>query len=220
MAMHKVESEVKNEQQLKYLWFNGLICLSNLYEYRKQNTSGSLRSTIGKVEGTVTNIFSPVCDRLKYLPNDLLFFLDNKLDEAVQNFDKQARALAKQVASQSCVMVQKVSQLKKAIVSETQTRGLPTAAIYVVNSSEIYLMEQPAKTWHTLKQVSPLRIVAELVVPAAAHWSDKYNQLVISMTKKGFFGFSYLPSCACRCNRQGVRDGRRGEEARWCQAKL
>ncbi|MCL7044279.1 hypothetical protein MKW94_003282 [Papaver nudicaule] len=198
MAMHKVESEVKN-QQLKYLWFvniaaiNGLICLSNLYEYGKQNTSGSLRSTIGEVEGTVTNIFSPVCDRLKNLPYDLLFFFDNKLDEAVQKFDKQAPALAKQVASQSCVMVQKVLQLTKAIISETQTRGLPTAAIYVVNASEIYLMEQAEKTWHTLKQVSPLSIVAELVVLAAAHWSNKYNQLVISMTKKGFFGFSCLP---------------------------
>ncbi|MCL7040935.1 hypothetical protein MKW94_009467 [Papaver nudicaule] len=199
MAMNKVEKEVKNQEQLKYLWFvniaaiHGLICLSNLYEYGKQNASGSWRSAIVKLEGTVTSIFSPVCDKFKNLPHDLLFFLDNKLDEAVQKFDKQAPALAKQVASQSCVMVQKVLQLTEAIVSETQTRGLPTAAIYVVNASEIYLMEQAEKTWHTVKQVSPLRIVAELVVPGAAHWSDKYNQLVISMTRKGFFGFRYLP---------------------------
>ncbi|KAI3974099.1 hypothetical protein MKX01_029306, partial [Papaver californicum] len=194
-----VETEVKKQQQLKYLWFvkiaaiHGLICLWNLYEYGKQNTFGSLRSTIGKVEGTVTSVFSPVCHKFKNVPYDLLFFFDNKLDEVVQKFVKQAPGQAKQVASQSCIMVQKVSQLAKAIVSETQTRGLPTAAIYVVNISEIYIMEQAAKTWCTLKQISPLNTVAELVVPTAAHWSDKYNQLVISMTKKGFFGFSYLP---------------------------
>ncbi|KAI3930469.1 hypothetical protein MKW92_034075 [Papaver armeniacum] len=195
MATNKVASEVKNQEQLKYLWFvkiaavHGLICLWDLYEYGKQNTSGSLRSTIGKVEGTVTSIFSPVCDKFKNVPYDLLLFFDNKLDEAVHKFVKQAPALANQVASQSCVMVQKVSQLTKAIVSETQTRGLSTAAIYFVNTSEIYLMEQAAKTWHTLTQVSPLNIV----VPIAAHLSDKYNKLVMSMTQKGFFGFSYLP---------------------------
>ncbi|KAI3851412.1 hypothetical protein MKX03_013025 [Papaver bracteatum] len=199
MATHKVESEVMKPDQLKYLWFvkiaaiHGLICLWDLYEYGKQNTSGSFRSAIGKVEGTVTTVFSPVCDKFKNVPHDLLLFFDNKLDQAVHRFAKQAPTLAKQVASQSCVMVEKVSQLTKAIVSETQTRGLSTAAIYFVNTSEIYLMEQAAKTWHTLTQVSPLNIVAELVVPIAAHWSDKYNQLVISMTRKGFFGFSYLP---------------------------
>ncbi|XP_026379610.1 REF/SRPP-like protein At1g67360 [Papaver somniferum] len=199
MATNKVASEVQNKNTLKYLWFvkiaaiHGLICLWNLYEYGKQNTSGSLRSAIGKAEGTVTSIFSPVCDKFKNVPYDLLLFFDNKLDEAVHKFVKQAPALANQVTSQSCVVVQKVSQMTKAIVSETQTRGLSTAAIYVVNTSEIYLMEQAAKTWHTLVQVSPLNIVTEVVVPIAAHWSDKYNQLVISMTRKGFFGLSYLP---------------------------
>lgn len=199
LLMQGWRKEVIKQEQLKYLWFvkiaaiHGLICLWDLYEYGKQNTSGSFRSAIGKVEGTVTSVFSPVCDKFKNVPYDLLLFFDNKLDEAVHKFVKQAPALAKQVASQSCVVVQKVSQLTKAIVSETQTRGLSTAAIYVVNTSEIYLMEQAAKTWHTLTQVSPLNIVAELVVPTAAHWSDKYNQLVISMAQRGFFGFSYLP---------------------------
>ncbi|KAI3929883.1 hypothetical protein MKW98_004037 [Papaver atlanticum] len=199
MATHKVASEVQNKNTLKYLWFvkiaavNGLICLWNLYEYGKQNTSGSFRSSIGKVEGTVTSVFSPVCHKFKNVPYDLLLFLDNKLDEAVHKFAKQAPTLAKQVASQSCVMVQKVSHITKAIVSETQTRGLSTAAIYFVNISEIYLMEQAAKTWHTLAQISPLNIMEELVVPTAALWSAKYNKFIISMTQKGFFGFSYLP---------------------------
>lgn len=90
-------------------------------------------------------------------------------------------------------MVQKASKLTQATVSETQTKGLPRAAIYAVNNLEKYPMEQAAKTWYKLNQVATLKMVAEMMIYTAGHWSDKYNQFIVSMTKKGYFGFSFLP---------------------------
>lgn len=77
------ELEIKN-QELNHLGFvrvaaiHVLVCVSSLYEYAKQN-SGPLRSTVGTVEGVVTNVVGPVYEKFKGVPHHLLVFLDKKV---------------------------------------------------------------------------------------------------------------------------------------------
>lgn len=73
-----------HRQELKHLWFvkiaaiQAFVCMSNLYEYAKQN-SGPLRSAVGTVEGTVATVLGPVYHKIKGVPQDLLLFVDNKV---------------------------------------------------------------------------------------------------------------------------------------------
>lgn len=55
-----------------------LVCVSNLYDYAKQNL-GPLRSTVGTVEGAVTTVVGPVYEKFKDVPDQLLAFVDKKV---------------------------------------------------------------------------------------------------------------------------------------------
>ncbi|XLT12486.1 hypothetical protein HN51_058176, partial [Arachis hypogaea] len=81
--MATTEKEVKFEnknKELKHLGFvrvaaiQTFVVVTNLYEYAKQN-SGPLRSAVGTVEGTVTSVLGPVYNKLKDVPDDVLFLL-------------------------------------------------------------------------------------------------------------------------------------------------
>ncbi|KAM2157195.1 hypothetical protein ACFX1R_042794 [Malus domestica] len=78
--------EIGKEKELKHLGFlrvaaiQTLVCVSNLYDYAKQN-SGPLRSTVGTVEGEVTAVVGPVYRKFKGVPDDVLTFLNAKVDE-------------------------------------------------------------------------------------------------------------------------------------------
>lgn len=71
--------------QLEHLGFvrilaiNAAVLVSNLYIYAKQN-SGPLKSTVEKVEDAVTTVVSPVYERFKGIPTDILVFLDKKVN--------------------------------------------------------------------------------------------------------------------------------------------
>lgn len=80
-----MQTEVERKSpELKYLGFvriaaiRAFVCVSNLYDYAKQN-SGPLRSAVGTVEGTVNTVLGPVYHKLKGVPDDLLVFVDKKV---------------------------------------------------------------------------------------------------------------------------------------------
>lgn len=82
-----METEKKNSKELglKHLGFvrvaaiHVLVSLSSLYGYAKRN-SGPLKPAVGKVEGAVTTVVTPVCNKLKDVPDTLLLFLDHKVN--------------------------------------------------------------------------------------------------------------------------------------------
>ena len=83
----QMETEKKNSKELglNHLGFvrvaaiQVLVSLSNLYDYAKQN-SGPLKPAVGKVEGAVTTVVTPVYNKLKDVPDTLLLFLDHKVN--------------------------------------------------------------------------------------------------------------------------------------------
>ncbi|KAK9117551.1 hypothetical protein Sjap_016498 [Stephania japonica] len=195
----KIESENRKEElKLKHLGFvrvyaiHILVYVSNLYEYAKQN-SGPLRPGIRSVEGTVTSVLGPVYQKFKGVPLKSLIFFDNKVEEGRIKFDERAPPLAKQLTNQAWGVVQKTTSLIKSTVSEARRDGVASAANHIMKDSEQFLSENAVNAWFKLNEVPVLHTVAEIAVPTVAHWSEKYNQTVISYVKKGHAVFSYLP---------------------------
>ncbi|XVF02755.1 hypothetical protein REPUB_Repub04eG0201200 [Reevesia pubescens] len=193
----EVEFENKNHG-LKHLAFvrvaaiHALVCVSNLYEYAKQN-SGPLRSTVGTVEGAVTTVVGPVYDKFKDVPDHLLGFLDKKVDQASHKFDEHAPAIAKQVVNQTQDLVHKAAQKAQKLVDEARTNGPRGALHYAAAEYKKFVLENSTKLWVKLNHNSAVHSVAEMVVPTTANLSEKYNYVVKDMSGKGYSVFGYLP---------------------------
>ncbi|KAL2484431.1 REF/SRPP-like protein [Abeliophyllum distichum] len=197
MVSAKVEQE-GSERQLKHLRFvrilaiNAVVMVSNLYDYAKQN-SGPLKSTVGTVENAVTAVVGPVYQKFKDVPGDVLVFLDKKVDEATYNFDKCAPPLAKKAVRKTQSIVNKASQVAQDLVKEAQVAGPRAAIFHAGTMSKHFAISQFAVVWYKVNQYPALHGVAKMAIPTAAHWSEKYNNLVKDKTAKGSTVFSYLP---------------------------
>ncbi|OMO88169.1 Rubber elongation factor [Corchorus olitorius] len=197
MEQQKVDFENK-KQDLKHLGFvrvaaiHALVCVSNLYEYAKQN-SGPLRSTVGNVEGAVSTVVGPVYERFKDVPDHLLGFLDKKVDEASHKFDEHAPPAAKQVVNQAQYLVHKAAQKAQKLVDEARTNGPRGAFNYAAAEYKHFIVVNSSKLWVKLNHNSAFHSVADKVVPTATKMSEKYNCLVKDLSGKGYFVFEYLP---------------------------
>ncbi|KAM3358583.1 REF/SRPP-like protein [Capsicum galapagoense] len=197
MAINKVEME-KSVGNLKHLGFvrllaiNTAVLVSNLYEYAKQ-TSGPLRSTVGTVENAVTIVVRPVYERLKGVPDEVLVFLDKKVDDGTAKFDELAPPLAKKVVSKAQSLFQKATEVAQDLFKDLQVAG-PRAAIYHAGElSKQLATRQVAVFWYYVNHCPPLHGIAQMAATTAAHWSEKYNQLVADLKKKGYSIVSYIP---------------------------
>ncbi|XP_055810486.1 REF/SRPP-like protein At1g67360 [Solanum dulcamara] len=197
MAANKAEME-KSESNLKHLGFvrlfaiNTAVLVSNLYDYAKQN-SGPLRSTVGTVEKAVTTVVRPVYERFKGVPDEVLVFLDKKVDDGTAKFDEHAPPLAKKVVSKVQSLFQKASEVAQDLSKDIQVAG-PRAAVYHAGElSKQFATSQVAVLWYHVNQCPPLHGIAQMAAPTAAHWSDKYNQLVADWKEKGYSIISYIP---------------------------
>ncbi|KAH7570498.1 hypothetical protein ACOSP7_018691 [Xanthoceras sorbifolium] len=194
----ETQTESKRQRELKHLGFmriaaiHALVCVSSLYDYAKRN-SGPLRSTVGAVEGAVTAVVGPVYEKLKGVPDDLLVFLDIQVDEASHKFDKYAPSLAKRVVGETQSLIEKASQKAQKLVSEAQAGGPRAAAHYAAAESKHFVLTNSVKAWDKLNHYALFHTMAEITVPTAAHWSEKYNHVVEDMNKKGYTVFGYLP---------------------------
>ncbi|KAF5746443.1 REF/SRPP-like protein [Tripterygium wilfordii] len=196
-ATNQMETENKS-RELKHLWLvriaaiHTLACVSNLYECAKQN-SGSLRSTVGTVEGAVTTVVGPVYAKFKGVPEDLLEFVDKKVDDATHKLDEHAPPLVKQVASEAQTFVQKASEKAQKLVIEARTGGPRAAFNYAATESKQFILVQSVKLWIKLNNYPQVHSVTKMAVPTAAHLLEKYNNVVKAMAQKGYPIFGYIP---------------------------
>ncbi|KAK7311986.1 hypothetical protein RJT34_10503 [Clitoria ternatea] len=189
--------EGKNKE-LKHLGFVRIAAIQtyvivlNLYEYAKHN-SGPLRSAVGTVENTVTTVLGPVCNKFKGVPDDVLVFVDDKVDEATHKFDEHAPPLAKQLANQAKGLIENVAHEAGKVASEVQTGGPRAAIHYVAAESVHFVLVSSVKLWSGLNHYPPFHALAEMAVPTAAHWAEKYNHVIKVMADKGYTLVGYLP---------------------------
>ncbi|KAJ9709850.1 hypothetical protein PVL29_001363 [Vitis rotundifolia] len=205
------------KRELKHLGFvriaaiQALVCVSNLYDCAKQN-SGPLRSTVGAVEDAVTAVISPVYDKFKGVPDHLLVFVDKKVDEVSDKFDKHAPPVAKEVVGQAQCLVLKASKTAQTIVSEAKAGGPSAALQHAATEYKHFMLTQLVKLWFILNKVPLFHTVADLAVPTAAHWSDKYNHVVTDMSGKGYTIFGYFPLVPIDKIAKTFKQGEAGKE--------
>ncbi|KAL8156929.1 hypothetical protein AgCh_001870 [Apium graveolens] len=194
----------EQKQALKHLGFvrviaiHVLIWLSDLYQrYTKQQQrehSGAFKSTLVYVETTITRILTPLYVQFKDVPDAVLLFLDTKVDEATHGYDKFAPPLVKQFLRQAKSVVIQLLDAAKQLGEVVKADG-PTAALhYAYGLYKESLLIQLAKPWYEINKISPLNVVAQMVLQTASHISEKYNEVIAGMAGKGYSVFCYLPS--------------------------
>ncbi|WCJ38760.1 Rubber elongation factor protein (REF) [Euphorbia peplus] len=194
----KMEPEKRKSPELKHLMFvriaviEVVIIVWKLYEYAKKN-SGPLRSTVGTVEGAVAAVVRPVYQKNKDLPDDLLVFVDGKVDEGMQQFDKHAPSIAKKVARKTKVVLDKSLDKSKKLVNEARTGGPCAAVKYAATESKNLVINQSVKVYIKLDHLPVIHTMLDITLPTAAHWSEKYNKIVNTLIGKGYKIFGYLP---------------------------
>jgi hypothetical protein len=207
------QPELKEDEKLKYLEFvriaalHAVFCFTNLYVKAKEK-SGPLKSGVETVEGTVKSVVGPVYDKYHDVPNEILKFVDRKVDESVIGLDRKVPSALKQVSAQAFSAASKAPGVARGVASEVQTAGVVNTASGIAKSvyakyeptaKELYNKYEPKAeqcavfAWHKLNQLPLFPQVAQVMVPTAAYCSEKYNQTVTSSVEKGYRVSSYLP---------------------------
>ncbi|KAJ4967794.1 hypothetical protein NE237_014495 [Protea cynaroides] len=212
-ARQQLEVSQEVEENLKYLDFVQVAtlqiftCFSSLYEYAKDN-SGPLKPGVRTVEGTVKTVISPVYEKFHDVPLELLKFVDRKVDESVSELERHVPNLVKKVSSHAYLAAQKAPEVARAVASEVQRAGLMETATDIAKiayskcepaAKDIYAKYEPAAeqyavmAWRSLYRLPLFPQVAEIVVPTAAYWAEKYNYVVCHASERGYTVTTYLP---------------------------
>ena len=119
------------------------------------------------------------------------------MDEILSELDSHVPALVKQASSKA-----------RCVATEVQRAGLVDAARNITASAyskyepiaeEVYYKYEPVaeqyavSTWRSLNRLPLVPQVAQIVVPTAAYWSEKYNQAVCYTAERGFPVAAHMP---------------------------
>ncbi|CAI9778487.1 unnamed protein product [Fraxinus pennsylvanica] len=180
---------------------------SALYEYAKEN-SGPLKPGVETVEGTVKAVIGPVYDKFQDVPFQLLKFVDRKVDESITELDRHVPALLKEIAYQATAAAQKAPEVAHELAAEVQRDSLLDTATNIAKSlyakyepaaKELYTEYEPiaekyaVSAWRLLNRLPLFLQVADVMIPTAAYWAEKYNQAVAYTAEKGYPLSYYLP---------------------------
>ncbi|CAI0381231.1 unnamed protein product [Linum tenue] len=184
--------ELKHLGIVRLAAIKALVTVSSLYGYAKQN-SGPLRSAVGTVEGAVSSVVSPVYQKFKGVPDDLLVFFDRKVDEASAKFDKHAPPVAKKVVGQAQSLFHSAAMKAEKLVNEARTKGPKAAFCYTVTETKHVVVSNSVKVYCILDRYPSVHSIAESTLPTAAQWSEKYNETVKGLNQKGYPLVGYFP---------------------------
>ncbi|PIA44442.1 hypothetical protein AQUCO_01700202v1 [Aquilegia coerulea] len=207
------ETTQENEQRLKYLdfvqiaAFQVLFAFAGLYSYAKEN-SGPLKTGVQTVEDNVKTVISPVYEKFRDVPIELLKFVDRKVDSSVSELGRHVPSLVKSASFKAYSAAQKAPEVARSVASEVQRVGIVDTATDIAKTvytkseptaKQLYAKYEPVAEhyavsgWQRLNKLPVFPQVAHIVVPTAAFWADKYNQTVCSTAKSGYTVSAYLP---------------------------
>ncbi|WMV47602.1 hypothetical protein MTR67_040987 [Solanum verrucosum] len=203
----------EDERKLKYLdvvqvaAIYVIVCFSTLYEYGKEN-SGPLKPGVQAVEATVKTVIGPVYEKFHNVPFNLLKFIDLKVANLMTEVESHVPSLLKQASSKALLIAQKAPELARDLAGEVQHDGLVDTASNVAKTlytkyeptvKELYAKYEPVAeknavlAWRSLNKLPLFPQVAQILVPTAAYWSEKYNQVVTYASENGYVVAHYFP---------------------------
>ncbi|KAL6499482.1 hypothetical protein OROGR_027392 [Orobanche gracilis] len=195
-------NEEKKMKGIKYLDFVQvatvyvIVCCSIIYEYAKEN-SGPLRPGVQSVERAVKTVIGPVFEKLHHIPFQLLKFADLKVDESIIVMDHHVPVLLKLASHQAWAATHSAANMARELACEVQHFGLIDTASKIIKTAYIkyeLIAEQYAATaWRSLNGLPLFSQMAHIMVPTAAYWADKYNQVVAYSVERGYAVSYYLP---------------------------
>ncbi|KAK9084222.1 hypothetical protein Scep_030693 [Stephania cephalantha] len=196
------QQDEESEEKLKYLEFvqvaalHVVVYLSSVYDYAKNN-SGPLKPGVQSVEKTVKTVIGPVYDKIHDVPFEVLRFVDRKVDSSVCEVERHVPSIVKEASTQAREVASEVKRV--GVVDATTKLAKTVYTKYEPAAHQLYAKYEPvaeqyaATAWRRLNGLPLFPQVAQVVVPTAAYWSHRYNQVVIHSAEKGHVAFSYLP---------------------------
>ncbi|CAN7102904.1 hypothetical protein BRARA_E00013 [Brassica rapa] len=161
------------------------VCLSTLYELAKDN-AGPLKLGVENIEATVETVLSPLYDKFNDVPFKLLLFVDRKVDDVFYDVETYVPSLVKQASSQALTVA---TEVQRAGVLDT-TKSIARS---VLDKYEPVAEYYAATVWRLLNRVPLFPEVAQLVIPTAFYWSEKYNDAVRYVGDRDYYVAEYLP---------------------------
>ncbi|XP_022896292.1 stress-related protein-like isoform X1 [Olea europaea var. sylvestris] len=206
-VMESEEQKMKRLEFVQVAAFHAVIFAAKVYNYAKDK-SGPLKPGIHTVEGTVKTVVGPVYDKYHDVPVELLKFVDRKVDESMNKVQSHVPTVLKQVSTQAFSSAQKAPSMARSVVTEVKTAGVVETASglaktfyakYEPAAKDLYSKYEPVaehfavSTWRSLNQLPLFPQVAQVVVPTASYYTEKYNQTIQLSAEKGHKVASYLP---------------------------
>lgn len=129
--------------------------------------------------------------------------MDESLPSLVKEASSQARAVACEVQRAGVV------DTAKSITSSVYSKYKPTA-------KEVYWRYEPVaeqyavSAWQSLNRLPIFPQVAQMALPTAAYWAEKYNKAVCHTNERGYAVGAYLPSIPIERISKAFNEGRSG----------
>ncbi|XP_010910380.2 stress-related protein [Elaeis guineensis] len=207
-SIHKSD-EISQEgggPKLKYLDFvhvaaiQAVVCLASVYDFAKEN-SGPLKPGVQTVEGTVKTVIGPVYDKFHDVPLEFLKFVDRKVGDSVRELERHVPSCVKSASAQAYTAAQKAPEVARSVAGEVQRSGMVATVAgkvraagkrYEPVASELYKKYEPVAekyavaAWRSLNRLPLFPRVAQIAIPWAAYWSEKYNQAVGCAAERGY----------------------------------
>ncbi|THU55758.1 hypothetical protein C4D60_Mb11t09930 [Musa balbisiana] len=207
--------EISREPEgLKYLGFvhvavlQAVVCLAGLYEFAKDN-SGPLKPGVHSVEGAVNAVIGPVYEKFRDVPFEILKFVDTKVAESLTEVDRHVPVVLKSASVQAYTAAEKAPEVARSLVGEVQRTGVMATASGVARdlyarcepvAKEMYGQYEPVAeryavaAWRSLNRLPLFPQVAQILVPTAAYWSERYNKALGAAAARDYAVAQYLPT--------------------------
>nr|AHF95713.1 small rubber particle protein [Hevea brasiliensis] len=187
-------AEEVEEERLKYLDFvraagvYAVDSFSTLYLYAK-DISGPLKPGVDTIENVVKTVVTPVY----YIPLEAVKFVDKTVDVSVTSLDGVVPPVIKQVSAQTYSVAQDAPRIVLDVASSVFNTGVQEGAKALYANLEPKAEQYAVITWRALNKLPLVPQVANVVVPTAVYFSEKYNDVVRGTVEQGYRVSSYLP---------------------------
>uniref|UniRef100_A0A7N0SZJ4 Stress-related protein n=1 Tax=Kalanchoe fedtschenkoi TaxID=63787 RepID=A0A7N0SZJ4_KALFE len=184
--------------RLKYLDFvqtaviYGVVLLTSLYECAKDN-SGPLKPGVQTVEDTVKTVLAPVYDKFRNVPFELLRFVDHKMGDLINEADHLVPSLLKQGSNQARSMATEFQLSSPVDIAKNIIASMEPTIRDAFEKYEPVAEQYAVSAWRTLNKLPLFPQVAQIMVPTAAYWADKYNSAVYGAAERGYSVSNLMP---------------------------